>query len=107
MQKEIEENISSIDPKPKFEVIDANSFLDADRKSFQVNSFVEKIDAFKPHAIAFVICFSYVSKVKLQLEGTGHVSKLRLERNLIQATNGRLITRLSRILGTPTRGTSN
>ena len=89
---EIEKNKSDIAPRPKFEVIDANSFLDADRTSLQENDFVPKIRAFNPNSFSFVICHSYVSKLKIQLEKTGLFSNLRLERNLVKATNGRLIS---------------
>ena len=51
-----------------------------------------KIRAFNPNSFSFVICHSYVSKLKIQLEKTGLFSNLRLERNLVKATNGRLIS---------------
>ena len=90
MQERIKKDKHSIDPRPKFKVIDANAFLDADRTGLQEN-FVQEIRAFNPNAFSFASCFSYVSKLKIQLEETGLFSELRLERNLITATNGRLI----------------
>ena len=93
MQKDLEETKLTSNPKPDIKVIDANDYLEVDRKSLKnENGFLEEIANFKPHIFSFVSCYSYVSMLKTCLEKTGIFSKLRLERNLITATKGRVIS---------------
>ena len=93
LQEEIERTKSGSVPKPIIKVIDANTYLDVDRRSLKQDSqLVDDIAEFDPHVFSFISCFSYVSMLKTHLEAKGIFSKLRLKRNLVTATNGRLIT---------------
>ena len=93
LQESLEETKRTSNPKPEIKVIDANNYLEVDRKSLKnEKGFLEEIANFEPHIFSFVSCHSYVSMLKTCLEKTGIFSKLRLERNLITATKGRVIS---------------
>ena len=74
----------------KFKVIDMKEFID-DSSTFNELEFLNNFKNFHPHLTILSICFSQVSKVKNILERSGLFPELKLERNLVVATKGRVI----------------
>ena len=52
---------------------------------------VNEVQAFNPHLVVISICYSQVSKVKVILERPGVFAMIRLRRNLVASTNGKVI----------------
>ena len=80
-----------LDPiSAEFLVIDMKDFF-GDNSTFNEFEFLQYFKNFHPHLTILSICFSQVSKVKNVLERSGLFPELKLERNLVVATKGRVI----------------
>ena len=64
-----------------------------DQKTKDINEDkLEKwVRAFNPHLVVISICHSQVSKVKVMLEKPGVFAEIRMRRNLIEVTDGKVI----------------
>lgn len=72
-------------------VLDLKGFI-CDDGTVDESAITTKLDAFGAHVILFSICFSQVSKLKSILEKSGLLPGLRLERELVIATRGRVLS---------------
>ena len=75
------------------EVFDVKNFIiqSEDEPAINEQNLLRKIDEFQPNIILFSICFSRVSRLKILLENSGYLTKLRLKRELLLATKSGVI----------------
>ena len=73
------------------EVLDLKTFYYNDTEDIDEVKLEDNVTSFNPDLVVISICYSQVSKVKFILEKPGVLAKIRLNRNLVLSTNGKVI----------------
>ena len=77
----------------RFEFLDVTEFyLDPNTKAIDEDALEKCIMNINPHIVVLAICFSTTLKLKFVLERKAIFSKIRMQRDLILITNGKILT---------------